>query len=102
MIKSLKICKTAILKTLKFENQLNFAKIMAKNLAKMEKPPKIQKLVGKKSGQSLSRDRSTQYQFSQTTPQAQKYRGGKTFWRQCVNTVLLRVVSLVSNLANPF
>ena len=94
------ISKTAILKTLKFENQLNFAKIMAKT--KMEKPPKIQKSVGKKSGQSLSRDRSTQYQFSQTIPQAQKYRGGKTFWRQCVNTVLLRVVSLVSNLANPF
>ena len=68
---------------------------LAKNLAKIEKPPflepqnmkispaKIQKSVGKKSGQLLSRDRSTQKQISQTT-------------------VLLRVVSLVSNLANPF
>ena len=75
------ISKTAILKTLKFENQLNFAKIIAKNLAKIEKPPfwepqnmkispaKIQKSVGKKSGQLLSRDRSTQKQISQTTPQ---------------------------------
>ena len=90
------------------------AKIIAKNLAKIEKPPfwepqimkispaKIQKSVGKKSGQLLSWDRSTQNQISQTTPQAKKYRDGKTFWRQCVNTVLLRLVSLVSNLANPF
>ena len=39
MSKSLKISKTAILKTLKFENLLNFAKILAKNLAKIEKPP---------------------------------------------------------------
>ena len=67
MSKILKISKTAILKTLKFENQLNFAKIMAKT--KMEKPPKIQKSVGKKSGQSLSRDRSTQKEISQTTPE---------------------------------
>ncbi len=35
MSKSLKISKTAILKTLKFENQQNFAKITAK----IEKPP---------------------------------------------------------------
>ena len=74
-IKSLKISKTAILKTIKFENQLNFAKI----IAKIEKPPfwepqnkkispaKIQISVGKKSGQLLSRDRSTQKQISQTT-----------------------------------
>ena len=32
-------------------------------------PAKIQKSVGKKSGQLLSRDRSTQKQISQTTPQ---------------------------------
>ena len=74
MSKSLKISKTAILKTLKFKYQLNFAKIIAKNLAKIEKlpfwePAKIQKSVGKKSGQLLSRDRSTQKQISQTTPQ---------------------------------
>ena len=74
MSKSLKISKTTILKTLKFENQLNFAKIIAKNLAKIEKlpfwePAKIQKSVGKESGQLLSRDRSTQKQISQTTPQ---------------------------------
>ena len=68
MSKILKISKTAIFKTLKFENQLNFAKIIAKNLAKIEKTPflepqnmkispaKIQKSVGKKSGQLLSRD----------------------------------------------
>ena len=68
MRKILKISKTAILRTLKFENQLNLAKIIAKNLAKIEKPPfwepqnmkispaKIQKSVGKKSGQLLSRD----------------------------------------------
>ena len=52
MSKILKISKTAIFKTLKFENQLNFAKIIAKNLAKIEKlpfwePAKIQKSVGK-------------------------------------------------------
>ena len=94
MSKSLKISKTAILKALKFENQLNFAKMITKNLAKIEKlsfwepqnmkisQAKIQKSVGKKSGQLLSRDRSTQNQISQT--------------------VLLRVVSLVSNLANHF
>ena len=35
MSKILKISKTAILKTLKFENQLN----LNKNLAKIEKPP---------------------------------------------------------------
>ena len=69
MSKSLKISKTAILKTLKFENLLNFAKILAKNLAKIEKLPKIQKIVGKNSGESLSRDRSIQKQISQTTPQ---------------------------------
>ena len=75
------ISKTAILKTLKFENQLNFTKIIAKKLAKIEKTPfwepqnmkispaKIKKSVGKKSGQLLSRDRSTQKQISQTTPQ---------------------------------
>ena len=57
MSKILKISKTAILKTLKFENQLNFAKMIAKKLRKIEKPPfwepqnmkispaKIQKLV---------------------------------------------------------
>ena len=39
MSKSLKISKTAILKTLKLENQLNLAKIIAKNLAKIEKLP---------------------------------------------------------------
>ena len=62
------------MKTIKFENQLNFAKIIAKNLAKIGKPPfwepqnmkispaKIEKIVGKKSGQLLSRDRSTQKQ----------------------------------------
>ena len=82
MSKILKISKTAILKTLKFKNQLNLSKIMNKNLAKIEKlqfwePAKIQKSVGKKSGQLLSRDKSTQKQISQTT-------------------VLLRVVSLVS------
>ena len=71
MSKSLKISKTAFLKTLKFKYQLNFTKIIAKNLAKIEKlpfwePAKIQKSVGKKSGQLLSRDRSTQ---KQTTPQ---------------------------------
>ena len=64
MSKGLKISKIAILKTLKFQNQLNFAKIIAKNLAKIEKrpfwePAKIQKSAGKKSGQLLSRDRST-------------------------------------------
>ena len=71
MSKGLKISKIAILKTLKFQNQLNFAKIIAKNLAKIEKPPfrepqnmkispaKIQISVVKKSGQLLSRDRST-------------------------------------------
>ena len=74
MSKSLKISKTAFLKTLKFKYKLNFAKIIAKNLAKIEKlpfwePAKIQKSVGKKSGQLLSRDRSTQKQISQTTPQ---------------------------------
>ena len=59
-------------------------------VAKIEKPPflepqnmkistaKIEKIVGKKSGQLLSRDRSTQKQICLTTPQ------------------LLRVVSLVS------
>ena len=70
----LKISKTAILKTLEFENQLNFAKIIAKKLSKNWKTAilgtiKIQKSVGKKSGQLLSRDRSTQKQISQTTPQ---------------------------------
>ena len=52
--------------------EVNLAKIIAKNLAKIEKPPflepqnmkispaKIQKSVGKKSGQLLSRDRLTQ------------------------------------------
>ena len=51
MSKILKISKTAIFKTLKFENQLNFAKIIVKNLAKIEKLPFwepatiIQKLV---------------------------------------------------------
>ena len=86
MSKGLKISKIAILKTLKFQNQLNFAKIIAKNLAKIEKPPfwepqnmKIQKSVGKKSGQLLSRDRSTQKQI-----------------------FVLLVASLVSNLTNPF
>ena len=71
MSKSLKISKTAILKTLKFENQLNFAKIIAKNLAKIEKPPfwEPQNMKIQKSGQLLSRDRSTQKQISQTTPQ---------------------------------
>ena len=64
MSKSLKISKTAFLKTIKFENRLNLAKIIAKNLAKIEKlpfwePSKIQKSVGKKSGQLLSWDRST-------------------------------------------
>ena len=55
MSKGLKISKIAILKTLKFQNQLNFAKIIAKNLAKIEKPPfwepqhiKITKLFNKK------------------------------------------------------
>ena len=72
MSKILKISKTAILKTLKFEIQLNFSKIIAKNLAKIEKlqfwePAKIQKSVGKKSGQLLSRDRSTQKQICLTT-----------------------------------
>ena len=72
MSESLKISKITILKTLKFENQLNFAKIIAKKLSKNWKTAilgtiKIQKSVGKKSGQLLSRDRSTQNQISQTT-----------------------------------
>ena len=83
MSKILKISKTAILKTIKFENQLNFAKIIAKNLAKIEKPPfwktqnmkispaKIQKSVGKKSGQ-----------LARQLPKLRNIaRGGKTFWR---------------------
>ena len=65
MSKSLKI-NSIILKILKFENQLNFAKIIAKNKLPFWEPAKIQKSVGKKSGQLLSRDRSTQKEFSQT------------------------------------
>ena len=70
MSESLKISKITILKTLKFENQLNFARKLSKNRKiAILGTIKIQKSVGKKSGQSPSRDRSTQKQISQTTPQ---------------------------------
>ena len=85
MSKILKISKTAIFKTLKFENQLNFAKIIAKNLAKLKNRHfgNQQKFKNQLVRNQVNHSPGTDQPKIRLARQLPKLRSGKTFWRQC-------------------